>query len=217
MPSPPVTSSAEESTLIVPQHLRAYYRFQSRIYDLTRWSFLFGRRRALQQLPISPAANISILEVGCGTGHNLVALAKYFPNAYVTGIDLSEDMLAIAAKKVTRFDGRVILQEGAFGVLPLEQKYDLIVFSYCLTMVNPDWDKLLEVARKSLPPTGMLTVVDFHDSAFPFFQSHMKKHHVRMDAHLLPVLVEEFEPVRHTVKSAYGGLWRWFHFVGRRK
>ena len=40
-----------------------------------------------------------ILEVGCGTGYNLLNLAQTYPKATLVGMDLSSDMLAIAKKK----------------------------------------------------------------------------------------------------------------------
>ena len=55
--------------------LQRYYHFQSVIYDLTRWSFLFGRRRLVQQLITSPPPH-RILEIACGTGTNLRWLAQ---------------------------------------------------------------------------------------------------------------------------------------------
>ena len=58
--------------------LERYYQFHSRIYDATRWSFLFGREEVLLR-----AASVTtpkrILEVGCGTGRNLPGLRRRFP------------------------------------------------------------------------------------------------------------------------------------------
>ena len=34
------------------EDMKAYYAFQAKIYDLTRWSFLFGRDRIIKQLPL---------------------------------------------------------------------------------------------------------------------------------------------------------------------
>lgn len=194
--------------------LSKYYRFQSRIYDLTRWSFLFGRQRLIQSLPIGREERIRVLEVGCGTGRNLTQLARRYPHAEITGIDLSADMLAIARKKITPFGGRVTTVHGAFGEVPFKENFDLIVFSYCLTMVNPGWDRLLHIAANSLQPGGLIAVVDFHDSALPAFKRHMQGHHVRMDGQLLPVLNDLFPGQETRVRKAYLGLWRWVLFVG---
>lgn len=199
------------------QHLSKYYRFQSRIYDLTRWSFLFGRRKLIRSLPFRPENRFRVLEVGCGTGRNLVGLARRFPHAEITGIDLSEDMLGICRKKLRPFNGRVTTVHGTFGEVKFREKFDLIVFSYCLTMVNPGWDRLLRLAATSLSPQGVIAAVDFHDAPFTAFQRHMQRHHVRMEGQVLPELTDLFLPEEATVKKAYFGVWRWFSFVGKRR
>jgi SAM-dependent methyltransferase len=87
----------------------------------------------LEELSLQPGG--SILDVGCGTGRHAIELAK---RGYaVTGIDLSSEMLALAANaakdagvnvswihaNATRFtlpgkyDGAICLCEGAFGLL----------------------------------------------------------------------------------------------------
>ncbi|MEL6356870.1 MAG: class I SAM-dependent methyltransferase [Bacteroidota bacterium] len=198
------------------QKMTGYYRFQSKIYDATRWSFLFGRKRLVRKLPIDTDAEINILEVGCGTGANLLGLAKRFPKAQLIGIDVSEDMLRLSAKKTQPFANRVTLLEGYYGQLPLPTQPDVIIFSYCLTMVNPGWDKLIEQAYLDLNPGGLIGVTDFHASAVPGFKRHMGNHHVRMDGHLLPVLEQRFTSLQSEVKKAYGGVWEFLHFVGRK-
>ncbi len=56
--------------------MRRYYRWQSVIYDLTRWTFLFGRNEMLNRLPIrNDLKTMRLVEVGCGTGRNLKRLA----------------------------------------------------------------------------------------------------------------------------------------------
>lgn len=67
-----------------------------------------------------------------------------------------------------------------------------------------------------LEPHGILAAVDFHESALRLFKGHMAYHHVRMDAHLLAVLAASCQPrIRH-VQAAYGGLWKYFLFIGRK-
>ena len=47
--------------------LQGYYALHSKIYDATRWSFLFGRERILQHVAAIDHPK-RILEVGCGWG-----------------------------------------------------------------------------------------------------------------------------------------------------
>lgn len=194
--------------------MQAYYRFQSRIYDLTRWAFLFGRSSILKTLPYDEEAELVIMEVGCGTGKNLLKLANHFPNASLIGVDVSRDMLKICEKKLVGEEERLTLLEGYYGKIPILQRPDVILFSYCLTMVNPHWDMLLREAAGDLKPGGHILVVDFHDSPVAAFKRHMSGHHVRMDAHLLPLLQALFATSRVDIKQAYGGLWRYLIFTG---
>jgi tRNA G46 methylase TrmB len=70
------------------------YRHQRRIYDFTRKFYLLGRDGMIRRL--NPAPEARVLEIGCGTGRNLILAAKDFPDADFFGIDISEEMLTTA-------------------------------------------------------------------------------------------------------------------------
>jgi len=201
------------------QTMRRYYKLQSKIYDATRWTFLFGRNRILQLLPFPNNAPIHILEVGCGTGHNLKKLASIYPNAHLSGLDVSGDMIDQSKKNTKEFANRVTLVEKPYmrGETQFTDKVDVILFSYSLTMINPQWKDLLAQAHQDLKPGGAVAVVDFYNSKNQWFKSHMGNNHVRMDGHLMPVLRGDFEPLVEEVKAAYGGIWEYFMFVGKKR
>lgn len=201
------------------RHMEQYYRWQSRIYDATRWSFLFGRKALIQALPLRGKEGVHIAEIGCGTGYNLTRLAKRFPEAKLTGLDVSPDMIRLSQKRTQPFGDRVQLRQQPYGRenSPFDQPLDAILFSYSLTMINPQWSELLDQALLDLHPGGYIGVVDFHDSAQPWFKAHMSNHHVRMDGHLLPQLRRDFVPVRQKVGSAYLGVWQYLLFIGQKK
>jgi S-adenosylmethionine-diacylgycerolhomoserine-N-methlytransferase len=196
--------------------IERYYRMHAGIYDLTRWSFLLGREALLRQVAASftPAR---ILEVGCGTGKNLVQLGRQFPQARLWGLDLSGDMLAVAKKKLQNIAPRLTLIRAAYD-RPVEEKpfFDLVVFSYALSMFNPGWEQALTAASQDLVPGGAIAVVDFHDSVFSLFKRWMGLNHVRLDGHLLPGLKSRFPLHEATVRPAYGGVWSYFRFLGRK-
>ena len=195
--------------------LERYYRLHARLYDATRWSFLFGRARVLEEIA-SVTTPRRILEVGCGTGRNLVGLARRFPAAAITGVDLSAPMLARARRKLAPLGARVKLQHGAYGAKPLDgPPPDLVLFSYALSMFNPGFDSAIAAAARDLAPGGHIAVVDFHDTRFPAFARWMAVNHVRMEAQLRPPLSTHFIPCAEQVCAAYGGVWRYFLFVGR--
>jgi S-adenosylmethionine-diacylgycerolhomoserine-N-methlytransferase len=193
-----------------------YYRFHSRIYDATRWSFLFGRTAILKNF--ADAAPQNILEIGCGTGRNLAELARHFPQAQVTGVDLSATMLDLARRKTAGFGPRVQLLHQAY-TSPLSDPpgYDLVLFSYALSMFNPGYDTAMSAARRDLVPGGHIAVVDFHDSRFGFFERWMGVNHVRMNGQLRPLLQSLFTPTTDRLCPAYAGTWRYLLFVGRKE
>lgn len=196
--------------------LRRYYRLHARIYDWTRWSFLFGRGELVRGL-VAGGAPERVWEIGCGTGANLRRLARRFPQARLTGFDGSPDMLAVARSSLHRRARSVTLREG-FYTTPLrpDPAPDVILFSYCLTMINPGWAEVIAAAVGDLAPGGRLAVVDFHGSDAAWFRRWMGVNHVRMERDLLPALKAVVQPERAEVRRAYGGWWEYFLFVGRK-
>lgn len=197
------------------EQLERYYRFHATIYDATRWLFLFGREGIIREIRARLPEDGEIVEIGCGTGRNLARLATVFPKARISGIDLSPEMLAIASRRTARFGARVTLRR-RIQLGPLENRPEVILFSYSLSMMNPGWSLVLETAIDSLAPSGILAAVDFHSSPFGWFRNHMSHHHVRMEAHLLPLLSSLLVPEHLSIRQAYGGLWGYFSFVGRK-
>ena len=74
------------------------YRRQRHIYDLSRKFYLLGRDEAIAGLDAGPGDRV--LEIGCGTGRNLVKLARAYPEARLFGLDVSREMLASASAAV---------------------------------------------------------------------------------------------------------------------
>lgn len=195
------------------EELATYYRFHAGIYDWTRWSFLFGRTAIIDQISRVSAPR-RILEVGCGTGKNLLKLAKTFPDACVTGLDLSEDMLRKAQNKTCSMADRIELIHGAYPAPTAPGMFDLVLFSYSLSMINPGWEAAIKAAREDLCQGGLIGVVDFHDTPFSWFRTWMGMNHVRMEGQLLPSLQAGFETEHFIIRNVYGGMWRYVMFIG---
>lgn len=200
--------------------LKTYYKFHSHVYDLSRWSFLFGRdrivRMAAKELEgrVRPGG-LKILEVGCGTGRNLKVLAKYFPDSRITGLDLCPSMLAKAEKRASSSCADIRLKEAFYdpACLPAHD-HDLVLFSYALTMFNPGFDQAMDTAKYHLRPGGVIAVVDFCRTRFSVFEKWMGVNHVRMDNQLLPELEKRFSTRNSLIKKAYFGLWDYFLYLG---
>lgn len=197
-----------------PGGIERYYRLHARIYDATRWSFLFGRRSIVTNIAAIREPQ-RILEVGCGTGTNLCALRKQFPEAEIVGLDLSADMLDMAHNNLRHLAKPPKLLQRAYSEsLKDEAPFDLVLFSYALSMFNPGWELAIEIAHSDLAADGIIAVVDFHHSRFAWFRAWMGVNHVRMYAHLLPVLERHFTAEQREINTAYAGLWHWFQFIG---
>jgi len=212
--SPPAMDNAS-TTLQQAKTMESYYTFHAKIYDLTRWTFLFGRQQLVKSLPFGRTDRFRLLDVGCGTGYNLALLQKNFPKAELYGIDVSKQMLDIARKKLGH--ERVQLVEAPYGPdLEWAQPFDCIVFSYSLSMMNPFWSKLLEQSMQDLRPEGVLAVADFHDSPFKGFKKWMGVNHVRMDGHLYEWLSQHLPNHEVQLKKGYAGIWEYLCFIGKK-
>jgi S-adenosylmethionine-diacylgycerolhomoserine-N-methlytransferase len=202
------TDTTAQTQLAIAQ----YYRLHAKIYDLTRWTFLRGREKLIS-LAAANCHPQSILEVGCGTGKNLLHLGRLFPEAHLWGLDLSPHMLARAQQKLQGLRQPVAFVEAAYDQPVAPGRFDLVVFSYALSMFNPGWEEALLTASRDLSPGGAIAVVDFHDSPSKRFKRWMGFNHVRLDSHLLPRLRQLFPSGEWSVPSAFCGLWSYFLFV----
>jgi S-adenosylmethionine-diacylgycerolhomoserine-N-methlytransferase len=197
--------------------LDGYYRWHAHLYDATRWAFLFGRA-GLIRMAADRLHPRRILEIGCGTGRNLAELAQVFPHAEIVGLDLSAEMLRKARERIEIYGPRVSLLQRVYNA-PVSDgdPFDLVVCSYCLTMINPGYADALHLCDRDLAPEGHFAIVDFHDTSFGWFRRCMGVNHVRMDGQILAALQDaklKAEPC--IIKSAYGGLWRWFACLATR-
>ena len=210
--------NGEQTADVQNQQMRNYYQWQSKIYDSTRWSFLFGRNKIIQLIPSLKHEDVRILEVGCGTGYNLKKLARKYKTAKIIGMDVSGDMVNLATKNLQDYKDRVTVLEQPYrkGDQTYAESFDVILFSYSLTMINPQWEELIHQAKADLKKGGAIAVVDFYNSRFPWFKNHMGNHHVRMDSHLTPLLEAEFDTFYKKAKNAYGGVWQYFLYVGKK-
>jgi S-adenosylmethionine-diacylgycerolhomoserine-N-methlytransferase len=147
------------------RRMNRMYRRQRHIYNGTRRYYLLGRDQLIAGL--RPDAGASVLEIGCGTGRNLVLAARLYPDARFFGIDVSTEMLTSAIAAISRRgltgsirvahgDGTAFDPQILFG-LP---SFDHVMISYSLSMI-PDWRRVLEAAVSHLKPGGRLHIVDF--------------------------------------------------------
>jgi S-adenosylmethionine-diacylgycerolhomoserine-N-methlytransferase len=122
---------------------------------------------------------------------------------------IASDMLKIARRKTA---GVKLIQQSYEA--PLTGDFDLVLFSYALTMFNPGWEKAIQAAKADLSPGGLLAIVDFSHTGSVMFRRWMGINHVRMEGYLWPVSRAAFEPMVDEIRAAYAGIWHYGIFIG---
>jgi len=144
------------------------YGWQTGVYDVTRRYYLLGRDQLVEAL--SPASGSNALEIGCGTGRNLIKAVRRWPCVRFYGLDISEVMLAKARQslkmqgvdrlvRVAQADATSCDASALFGVV-----FHRVYFSYTLSMI-PDWTAALDRVASALPPGGAVLIADFGDQS----------------------------------------------------
>ncbi len=138
------------------QRWHRYWDKKARSYDremrfMERTLFGDSRSWACSQ------AHGDVLEVAVGTGLNLHA---YPPDVRLTGIDLSEGMLALARARARDLGRDVELRQGDAHALPFtDAVFDTVVCTFGLCAI-PDIDAALDEMTRVLKPDGKLILVD---------------------------------------------------------
>ncbi|MBR4995001.1 MAG: bifunctional demethylmenaquinone methyltransferase/2-methoxy-6-polyprenyl-1,4-benzoquinol methylase UbiE [Alistipes sp.] len=148
-----------------------------------------------------------ILDLATGTGDLAIALAKRIDKANIMGIDLSENMLAVAAEKISRqgLDDHIVLYQGdaenldvADGVL------DVVTVAFGVRNFGNIEGGLKEILR-ALNSGGHIVILEFSTPrnplvrfAYRLYSNHIMKpvggliSHDRKAYDYLPDSIEEF-------------------------
>jgi S-adenosylmethionine-diacylgycerolhomoserine-N-methlytransferase len=174
------------------------YRHQRHFYDLTRKYYLLGRDETIAKLDVPFGG--TLLEVGCGTGRNLLLAQRHFSHCRLYGLDISSEMLATAQgnfRESTAKPHLIVADATTFTStnFGIEAGFDRIMISYALSMI-PDWESAIDAAIAALAPNGSLHIVDFgQQENLPalfksFLQSWLARFHVTPRKTLRQVLEE---------------------------
>ena len=101
----------------------------------------------------------SVLEIGCSNGWRLKKLRDMY-GCKVAGIDPSKAAIAEATYNCVEEDG--VFMVGAAQKLPFHDvSFDLVIFGFCLSMIDPeDYFLVLNEANRVLKDGGYLIVHD---------------------------------------------------------
>ncbi|MGE0231791.1 MAG: class I SAM-dependent methyltransferase [Flavobacteriaceae bacterium] len=99
---------------------------------------LFAGRLASYWLPHVPGAVAALenggsaLDVGCGAGRAVIALASAFPRAAATGVDTDARSIGNARNNAKMAGSQARFVEGGIDALPETERFDLVTMFDCL-------------------------------------------------------------------------------------
>lgn len=137
------------------------------LYDaLVGHLYAMGIRRLLPRLRVPPMA--AILDVGCGTGVNMLEAARWFaPTRQLCGIDISPGMVEVAAAKAAALGVPAQFTVGDAERLPYDDgQFDLVICNSVLHWFR-DRDAAVREMQRVLKPGGQVAIIG---AATPGFQ-----------------------------------------------
>jgi malonyl-CoA O-methyltransferase len=114
-----------------------------------------------------------ILEIGCGTGIYTRFLRKTYKDAHITAIDISEDMVNVARKKLEDENISYMVADGEN--IPQEGKFDLITSNASFQWFE-DLAGAIEVFSKALADGGTLCFSMYGPETFREFKEVLSAH-----------------------------------------
>jgi SAM-dependent methyltransferase len=115
---------------------------------------LFGMR------PVSPE-RCRVLEVGCGDGRNLIAMASALPESTFMGVDLAGQPIAAGRELLERLGLRnvALTQQDLMSVTPEIGRFDYVIaHGFYAWVPRPVQDKLFALCGELLAPEGVAYV-----------------------------------------------------------
>ena len=135
---------------------RIVYQQMAELDDRHWW--YRARRRILAELirrEVHPAADARILEIGCGTGHNLAMLSGF---GHVDGLELDDEAAALSEKRL----GRVIIRSPLPELDGVSNDYDLIGAFDVIEHIDDDHAALAAIATRLKPGGKFMMTVPAH-------------------------------------------------------
>jgi ubiquinone/menaquinone biosynthesis C-methylase UbiE len=140
-------------------------RYRVAIERLTAQDIAVFFQEALAELP-QLVADLSrggrVVDVHCGGGRWLIAMARRFPALELVGVEFEADSVARARAKVEAagLTDRITIRQAGVTEPGKTGEYDLAYFQYALHQL-PDASAVLRAAWGALHPGGRLIVLDW--------------------------------------------------------
>ncbi len=138
---------------------REWYDFVGSMADVIPALHLGGGEATRELLEMcSPTPETRVLDIGCGSGHTACEAAKAY-GSRVTGIDISEVMVAKAERKAKRMRLGELVEFRVADVFNLpfpDDSYDLALFESVITTLPGDKHEALRETVRVTRPGGLV-------------------------------------------------------------
>jgi len=217
-------------------HVKNHFNNEADIFDERVVKVVPYYKEMLEALvtaiPFPPGQPIKVADLGCGTGTVASLVKQRFPKARILCVDMSQNMLDTARKKLKGAKGAdFALAE--LGVYEFKGRYDAIVSSLALHHIIPGKDKTAVYKRiySALKKGGIFVNADIIISKHKTIQGrYMKKwekfvlesfskeqaraNYERYKREDRPcVLLEEMEVLKETGFRYVEVLWKYYNFA----
>ncbi|MCD4771903.1 MAG: class I SAM-dependent methyltransferase [Bacteroidales bacterium] len=153
-------------------------KFTASNYDKVMNIASFGKyksfiNRAIADIEISK--DDKILDLGCGTGRNILLMNKYTGNnSLLIGLDISEDMERQFEENTLNYPNISFINKRIDQLFELEQKFDKIFISFVIHGFPHEIRKIIiKNAYNNLKSGGTFNILDFAE----FDMAKMPFHH----------------------------------------
>lgn len=113
---------------------------------------------------LRPRENMTVLDVGCGTGSTCRVLAERGFEVY--GVDFSPEIIEVAKKKAAQGGVSLRLQVADIYQLPFEDSmFDIVICNYLFQTVSEP-EKVLQEVLRVLKPGGRVFIITLNGLSF---------------------------------------------------
>jgi ubiquinone/menaquinone biosynthesis C-methylase UbiE len=139
--------------------VRDQYDRLASIYD-QRWNWYVTHTLSFLKTWVNLAASDRVLDIACGTGEFERMVLSENPTQQMVGVDISQEMLAIARQKLHNFSN-VAFQSGSASALSFsDRSFDVIVSASAFHYFDDPVAALAEMKRV-LKPNGKVVILDW--------------------------------------------------------